>query len=61
MLDVSKILENPLVIGGGAIGAVQLVSALPVEQIIEVVVQIVIGLATLVRLFKKNKPTEPKP
>jgi hypothetical protein len=55
----SKLIESPLIVGAAGIGAIQVMAALPVEQIVELVVQITIGIATLVRLFKKKKEQQP--
>ena len=48
-------------VGGSSIGAVQLIDSVPVDglplgEIVKVVVQLVIGVATLVHFFKKPKP-----
>ena len=50
---MSKI--NQILLSSGSIAAVEAVNQVPIEEVLKIVVQLVIGIATLVKLFRKPK------
>jgi hypothetical protein len=56
---------NELLIGGGGIALVdttpQILNAMPIDapSIVQVLVQLVIGIVTLISLFKRKKAVQP--
>lgn len=59
---LSKLVENPFTIGAASIGGIQLLSTLPIQELGQLVIQVAIGIATIIKLLRKKKtePTEQK-
>lgn len=52
-------MSNPLILGGGAVGFIEGVqnipSTTPTIDVVKIAIQIVVGIATLWKMFKKPK------
>ena len=60
MTTFLKLIENPMAIGAAGIGGVQLLATLPIQEIGQLVIQIAIGIATLVKLLRRKKEQTPE-
>ncbi len=55
---LSKLIENPVTIGAAGIGGVQLLATLPIAEIGQLLIQVAVGIATIVKLLKRKKVSE---
>ena len=53
---LSKIAENPVTIGAVGVGTVQMLAALPIHELGQLVIQVIVGIATIVKLLRNKKP-----
>lgn len=52
---MSNLINHPLVVGGGSITAIQLIQQVDPSQAVNLISTIVIAIATLIKMFKKEK------
>lgn len=55
MINLYKLAQHPLTIGGGSITAIQAIEQLPVDKTVNIITTIIVAIATLIKMFKKDK------